>query len=202
MSRGTATGLPVTRPIVEELPSIYRDSVFVSEFTSGLDAVWAPAMSVLDCVHAYLDPVVAPDDFLIWLGGWVGARLDEDWTVDRRRRFVAEAADVFGRRGTLGGLRRELELYTDGVAHVDDPGRVWTSRVPTDDDGRADRRTPDRTVRVTVDVADAASVNWPAMQALVRDAVPAHLPVEIELREHGGPRPADDGSEEPRNESP
>jgi phage tail-like protein len=185
VSRGTATAVPVTRPIVEQLPSIYLDNGFLRGFTGGLDQVWAGPMSVLDCMHAYLDPSVTPDDFLMWLGSWVGARLDEDWTVDRRRRFVASAAEVFGSRGTIAGLRRELELYTDGEVHVDDPGRVWTSRTPTGADQRVERRTADRTVRVTVDVADGSSVNWPALQALARDAVPAHLPLEIELRETG-----------------
>jgi hypothetical protein len=42
-------------------------------------------------------------------------------------------------------------------------------------------------VRVTVDVTNATEVNWPALQVLVRDAVPAHLPVEIELRETSTP---------------
>jgi phage tail-like protein len=182
MSRGTVTGLPVAQPIIDQLPSIYQDGPFLRSFTGGLDVVLAPAIAVLDCIDAYVDPALAPADFVRWLGGWVGTTLDEDWTLERRRRFVARAAELYAKRGTLAGLRDEIELYTGGRVHVDDPGRVATSTLPRAD---ADRRTGDRTVRVTVDVADATAVNWPALQELVREAVPAHLPVEIELRETG-----------------
>lgn len=183
MSRGLAAELPITRPIVRELPAIYQDGVFITEFTGGLDQVVAPAMSVLDCLHAYIDPAVAPPDFVAWLGGWVGVALQEDWTLDRRRTFVARASELFARRGTAHGLSDEIELYSGGTAEIVDPGGVWTSGVPTDPEGRADRRRDDRTVEVTVDVTDASTINWPALQELIRDAVPAHLPVQIELRE-------------------
>lgn len=183
MSRGTATGLPVTRPIIEHLPSIYQDGMFLTGFTAGLDEVLAPAIAVLDCLHAYIDPALAPADFVEWLGSWVGTSLDEDWPLARRRQFLANAVAVYAARGTLHGLEDELELYTGGTATVTDPGRVWTSSLPTMDEGRQERHTADRTVRVTVDVPDGAAVNWPALQVMVRDAVPAHLPVEVELRE-------------------
>lgn len=183
MSRGTAANVPITRPIIRELPAIYQDGLFLQEFTGGLDEVLAPASSVLDCLHAYVDPAVAPADFVAWLGGWVGVTLQEDWALDRRRAFVARAAELFSRRGTIHGLRDEIELYSGGSAVVDDPGGVWTSSAPTDPSERVGRRSADRTVRVTVDVDDASTVNWPALQELIRDAIPAHLPVEIELRE-------------------
>lgn len=183
--RRTATGLPVAQPIVRTLPAIYQDGGFLDQFTGGLDAVWAPVVATLDCLDAYVSPAVAPPDFVAWLGGWVGLRLDEDWSLDRRRRLVAGAATLFARRGTADGLRDEIELYTGGTAIVDDPGRVWAAAVPSGDDERHARRTKDRTVRVTVDVPDANTVNWPGLQELVRAAVPAHLPVEIELRETG-----------------
>jgi phage tail-like protein len=188
-SRGTVTGLPVSRPIVHHLPSIYHDGMFIREFTAGLDDVLAPAISVLDCLHAYVDPALAPADFVEWLGGWVGTTLDEDWTLERRRLFLANAVAVYAARGTGQGLEDELELYTGGTSTVDDPGRIWTSSLPTDQTTRQERQTADRTVRVTVDVTDGGAVNWPALQAMVRSAVPAHLPVEIELRETAAAAP-------------
>lgn len=183
--RRTALGLPVAQPIIRTLPALYQDGGFLDHFTSGLDAVMAPVVATLDCLDAYVSPAVAPPDFVGWLGDWVGLRLEEDWSLDRRRRLVAQAAELFARRGTTHGLRDEIELYTGGTATVDDPGRVWTSSVPSGEADRAMRRNTDRTVRVTVDVPDASTVNWPALQELVRSAVPAHLPVEIELRETG-----------------
>lgn len=182
-NRGTVIGLPVRRPIVEHLPSIYQDGMFLRAFTSGLDDVLAPVVAVLDCLHAYIDPHLAPADFVEWLGGWVGTSLDEDWTLERQRQFLANAVSVYASRGTPHGLEDELELYTGGTSTVDDPGGVWTSSLPTDQETRRARHRDDRTVRVTVDVTDGSAVNWPALQVMVRAAVPAHLPVEIELRE-------------------
>jgi phage tail-like protein len=201
MSRGTVTGLPISRPIVYQLPSIYQDGMFLSAFTSGLDEVLAPVISVLDCLDAYIDPTLAPADFVEWLGGWVGTRLDEDWTLERRRQFLAHAVAVYAARGTGHGLEDELELYTGGTSTVADPGRVWTSSLPTDQTTRQERQTEDRTVRVTVDVTDGASVNWPALQAMVRAAVPAHLPVEIELRETANASPKRRGRTKQENGS-
>ena len=188
-SRGTVTGLPVGRPIVYHLPSIYQDGMFIREFTAGLDEVLAPTISVLDCLQAYIDPELAPADFVEWLGGWVGTTLDEDWTLERRRQFLANAVAVYAARGTSHGLEDELELYTGGTSTVTDPGRVWTSSLPTDHATRQERQIDDRTVRVTVDVTDGGAVNWPALQAMVRASVPAHLPVEIELRETAAAAP-------------
>jgi phage tail-like protein len=184
MSRGTSTAVPVTQPILETLPSIYRDGHFLRGFAGGLDAVWSSVFATLDCLHAYVDPAVSPDDFLPWLGEWVGAELDEDWTTERRRMFIARAADIYAARGTATSLAEEIGLYTGGHVRVDDPGSVTTARLPG---GRGDARAvgADRTVRVVVDVDGAAGVNWPALQVIVRAAVPAHLPVELELREAG-----------------
>jgi phage tail-like protein len=201
MSRGTVVGLPVNRPIVENLPSIYQDGMFIREFTGGLDEVLAPAISVLDCLHSYIDPALAPADFVEWLGGWVGTTLDEDWPLPRRRQFIAHAVSVYAARGTRHGLEDELELYTGGTATVTDPGQIWTSSIPTGGESRAERHTEDRTVRVTVDVPDGSAVNWPALQAMVRAAVPAHLPVEIELREATSAAPKRRGKPKQESES-
>lgn len=201
MSRGTATGLPVARPIVQELPAIYQDHAFLDGFTAGLDTVLAPAVSVIDCLHAYIDPANTPDDFLGWLGEWVGLRLEEDWSTPRRRRLVAEAAEMFAVRGTVAALGREIELYTDGVAHIDDPGSTNTSAVPGASYHSVEHDS-DRTVRVVVDVERGDDVNWNGLQALIRNAIPAHLPVDIELRETGEPADAAEADAAPSDDQP
>lgn len=190
MSRGTSTEVPVTRRILDTLPSIYHDGHFLTGFAGGLDDVWSSVYATLDCLHAYVDPDVTPDDFLVWLGGWVGTELDEDWDAERRRAFVGRAVGIHAGRGTVAALVEEIGLYTGGDVDVSDPGSVTTSRLPggrpeRPDDGDGST-TRDRTVRVVVDVVAADAVNWPALQAVVRAAVPAHLPVGIELRETGG----------------
>ena len=50
-------------------------------------------MSTLDCLEYYIDPALAPSDFLDWLGSWVGILLDESWPVERRRDAILAGAD-------------------------------------------------------------------------------------------------------------
>ena len=180
--RGTVTGLPVAMPVVEQLPGIYREDLFLQQFTSGLDDVLAPAVGVLDCIDAYVAPSVAPPDFLEWLAAWVGVPREHDWGLPERRRQVADAVAASSVRGTVGGLAAEVELYAGGRVTIQEPGGTWCSPVPTH--GTADRRgsTDPALVRVVVEVPPGVDVSEVGLHALVRAATPAHLPVEIEVR--------------------
>ena len=75
---------------------------------------WRPSGPTLDNFGAYLDPALTPDDFLDWLGGWVGVALDETWPIERRRAFVAQAADLYRLRGTRAGLAAHVQIFTGG----------------------------------------------------------------------------------------
>ena len=58
------TTVPVRHPIGDRLPAIYLDDGFTLRFTSALDEVLAPVIAVLDGFADYLDPSLAPADFL------------------------------------------------------------------------------------------------------------------------------------------
>ena len=47
-----------------------------------------------------------------WLATWVNLALDENWSMEQRRKLVHSAADLYSRRGTKGGLIEYLKLYT------------------------------------------------------------------------------------------
>ena len=61
------------------------------------------------------DPFSAPNgDFpswLSWLSSWLAFDLNQAWSEDETRRFLAEAFDLYGKRGTVEGLRRYLKIY-------------------------------------------------------------------------------------------
>ena len=110
------------------LPALYQEDPFAQRFTAAFDEVLAPAISTIDNIGAYLDPALTPDDFLEWLGGWVAALLDETWPIERRRAFVAQAADLHRRRGTLAGLADHVRVFTDGeVEVVENGGAAWSA---------------------------------------------------------------------------
>ena len=178
--------MPITQPLIQRLPSMYQDGMFIDEFTAGLDIVLAPIIATLDCLDAYVDPEVAPPTSS---GGWGTGSACASTRTGRSSAGGGSSPPppCCSRRGTAHGLSDEIELYTGGAAEVDDPGRCGPRRCRPARRSAASRGV-DRTVRVTVDVTNATDVNWPALQVLIRDAVPAHLPVEIELRETSTPK--------------
>jgi phage tail-like protein len=162
-------GLATPYPLHALLPSVLQEDPMAVLLTEGLDEVLAPVIATLDCVHAYLDPMLAPPDFLEWVAGWVGAELDENWPLARQRDFVRTAVELYRTRGTVDGLRQHVALVTGGPVDVVDAGGVVWSTTP--DAAFPDNEPP--SVTVLLDGAGADGVA--AVAALVTAAKPAHV---------------------------
>jgi phage tail-like protein len=175
--RGTLDGLPSPFPIGEHLPGLYRDDAFAQRFTAAFDEVLAVAVQVLDCFPAYLDPALAPSDILEWVGSWVGAAPDETWPIERRRAFVASAAELFRVRGTAAGLAAHVAIFTGGEVEIAEPGAVGWSR----EAGAAIPAGTSPDVFIRVIVKDPGSVPTARLEAVVAASKPAHLPHRIEI---------------------
>jgi phage tail-like protein len=175
--RGTPPGLASPHPIGEQLPGLYRDDAFTQRFTAAFDEVLAGVIQVLDCFPAYLDPALAPEDFLEWIGSWVGAAPDETWPLERRRAFVASATELFRVRGTAAGLAAHVAVFTGGEVEISEPGAAGGSR----DAGAAAPAgaSPDLLIRVRVQ--DPRGVPAARLEALVAASKPAHVPHRIEI---------------------
>ncbi|MFI9381351.1 phage tail protein I [Kutzneria sp. NPDC052558] len=175
--RGAVTGLPTAVPLSGMLPGIYQEDPFTVRFVSGFDDVLAPILSTLDCLPSYFDPALAPEDFLGWLAGWVGLELDESWPVSRQRAAIAHAAQMYRMRGTVSGLRDNLEVLTGGRVQVADSGGVAWSVTPGAELPGQDH--PRLAVRVSV--ADPSAVSVSAVDAVVSAAKPAHVVHRVEV---------------------
>jgi phage tail-like protein len=174
--RSSVVGLPTPHPLGELLPGFMQEDPFTVRLTEGFDAVLAPVMAVLDCLDAYVDPLLTPPDFLSWLADWVGATLDDHEDEVQRRWSVLTAARMHRTRGTLAGLRAHLELTTGGdVEVVEQGGTTWSLR-PTEDE---DLGPEALLIRVAVD--DPASVRVAVLEEVVDAVKPAHLPHTIEV---------------------
>jgi len=177
--RGSTLDQPVAKPIIEHLPSIYQSDAFTGQFLSGFDDVWAPIMSALDCIDAYVDPLLTPSDFLEWLAGWIGLTISEDWSVEQQRRLLLHAVELFRRRGTTEGLRQEVALYTGAEVTIEESGGTAVSQAPGQDlPGRAAQA-----IRIVVRT-EGESVNEAGLMSLVRAIVPTHLFVETVIEEN------------------
>jgi phage tail-like protein len=105
---------------LEYLPAVYQDpeEPFLGKFLIPFDEVLAGFEVLLSNFDRCLSPVLTDTDFLPWLAGWVALVLDEEWDERKRRRLIAEAVSLYRERGTVGGLKRYLEIYTGLVPEI------------------------------------------------------------------------------------
>ncbi|WP_329056194.1 phage tail protein [Amycolatopsis sp. NBC_01488] len=157
------------------LPAVLQEDPVLTGLTTGLDEVLAPAYVALDCLDAYLDPGLAPADFLARLAAWLGVTLDESWADDQRREVVRHAVELHGMRGTARGLRWQLELAIQGRAEVVDSGSARWSSTPTSP------APVEPSLVVRIRRGSMSDTELAAVRDLVAGAKPAHVPHRIEL---------------------
>ena len=108
------------------LPAIYQQDPGSREFLTRLLALFESLLAdpgqLMDTLPRLIDPWAAPDEsqapWLAWLAGWLALDLDDTWDEARRRLIVAEAFELYGRRGTTAGLRRLVSLAAGAPAYV------------------------------------------------------------------------------------
>jgi phage tail-like protein len=169
--RGLLPGLAAARPLAERLPGVLQDDPFTTRFTTAFDDAYAPVLTTLDSLACYVDPWLAPTDFLDWLATWVGVELDDAWSVDQRRRIIADAARVHRQRGTAAGIEASLEASLGADVEVTDTGGCTWSEKPGADPGGSS--PPGVSIRIRV--ADPDAVDQRRVTALLEDVVPAHV---------------------------
>jgi len=197
--RGTVDTLATPHPMGPSLPSLYQDDPFALSLVGALDLVLAPVVSTLDNFDSYLDPYLAPDDFVDWLAIWVGVGMDDSWTNERRREAVARAVELYRLRGTAAGLSQQIEIHTGGrVEIIENGGTAWSI-----DPGGELPGSPKPQVVVRVHVDDPKTVDQGRVEALVAAAKPAHVAHRVEIVKVGAKKgstkaaSADDGGEQP-----
>jgi phage tail-like protein len=165
------------------LPEVFRryDENIIA-FTDALDEVLAPVWLAIDCYDAYIDPRLAPDDFLEMLSGWVGFPLDRNWSDEQMRRLVASAVELYRWRGTKRGLVELVRAYTGVEPEVIDSGGTAFSDRP----GTAPQGSADASVRVVVDLPAGTASDLARLTRLIASSVPAHVNVTVEVRRASG----------------
>jgi len=174
-------GLATPHPIGEWLPALYQEDDFAQRFVSALDEVLAPVFAVLDCLDSYLDPRLAPADFVDMLAEWVALTLDDGWSVAQRRELVSQAVALHRGRGTATGLAVHIGVVTGGEVQISESGACTWSARPGGELPGSDRPN----LHVAIRVADPAAVDRHRLDALIGEVKPAHLPHTVEIL--GGP---------------
>lgn len=175
--RRAVQGLGTPYPIGTLMPAIYQEDPSAMAWTAGLDDVLAPVISTLDCLGAYIDPMLAPADFVHWLAEWFGTVLDENWPLARQRTAVARSVGLYRQSGTIAGLRALVEIVTDCQVEVIDSGGVAWSQAPNTTPPGSDEAL----VEVRVGAAAGARLDIKAIDDLVAAAKPAHVAHRVEV---------------------
>lgn len=169
-------------PLADQLPAVYAEDPLARLFATGLDVVFGPLLTVLDCLEAYFTPALAPQDFLDWLGRWVGAELAGDEAEHITREIVTSAVTLHRRRGTALGVRAAVRLVTGVTPEITESGgSSWSARPLGSYPGS---RRPE--LRVTVRVPTPDTINHTRLTAVVAAARPAHMPFTVVV---AGPDP-------------
>lgn len=183
--RGAVPGLTNPVALVDQLPAVYQEDDFVRRFVGAFDDALAPVLLTLDRLECYVDPRLAPADFLSWVGEWVGIELDEAWDLPQSREIVAGAASLHRRRGTAPGIDAAVRLALGlglsaggpgdagrgDVEVTDSGGATWSSRP-----GSALPGSPEPSLTVRVRVPDPAAVDIRRLDRVVSAVKPAHVP--------------------------
>lgn len=175
--RGLIEGLETPHPIGMELPGLFHDDDFSQRFTAALDEVLAPIYLTLDAIEAYVDPWLAPADFLTWLSEWMGIPIEEDLPEHQQRMLVASAATLYGWAGTARGIADLVEAYTGVRPEVTDSGGSSWSATPGGDIPGTDEFA----VNVRVRSDDPASIDTTRLERLLRGFVPAAVVTTVEV---------------------
>ena len=175
--RGLVRTLISPHPLIEALPALFQEDGFTQRFMSAFDSALAPIFTTLDNLPAYLDPWLTPPDFLEWLGSWFGMVLDDAWSVERRRAMLANAFELYRMRGTVKGLKAQVETLTGGTTEIIDTGGVATSTKA----GEALPGSPNFALMVRVTVDDPSTINATRLDALVAASKPAHVTHKVQV---------------------
>ena len=178
--RGAVPGLASPHSLALALPELYLEDDFARGLVAAFDEVLAPVHFSLDNLDAYVDPHLAPHDFLHWLAGWVGLELDSSAPLDRQRVLIAKAVELYRWRGTLQGLRQLIVRATgaavEDVELEESGGTSWSLEPDATPPGSAEAHLLVR-VRARWDV----EIDATRLDAIVDAAKPANMPHEVRV---------------------
>lgn len=184
--------LGVAAALRQAIPAVYQEDPLFMQLCAAFDDLVAPLVTAVDCFDAYLDPYLAPADFLPWLADLVGYQGSVRQGSDVERAQIASAVWDHTRRGTPQGVR-EAAARAAGVpveqVQLDDPGGTrWAAAA-----GAVSGDWPQVTARVLVAVPDAAQGSQKVRES-VRAAIEAvagvHCAIAVDVVEAGDtPRP-------------
>ncbi|MDE0975619.1 MAG: phage tail protein [Candidatus Nanopelagicales bacterium] len=180
-SRKFIEGLNTPFPMVNYTPSMLAEDPIVQLLLGALDEVLAPIISVLDCYDAYLDPQLAPLDFIDYMSSWLLVSQVEYWTEETRRASLASTVPRSKWRGTVISFEERINSLFGVSVLVTDSGKVIANSQFTDPDLWEESASP--AVLVAVPKSSDAFVSLEMIREALQAVLPAHVALEIRVSE-------------------
>ena len=175
--------------LVGSMPMVMQEDALLSRFVTIFEELASTVRYGVDRCDLVADAAVTAAPMVRYLGGWVGAvGATPELEVSRQREIVRVTGATLAWRGTARGVRQLLEAITGGPASVSDggsvrrdprPGKVSVGNVSV---GTASARASAGYAPVqpvVVRVATSGHLRADEVVAIVRDEVPAHLPIVV-----------------------
>jgi phage tail-like protein len=119
------------------LPSIYRADPTSSDLLDRLLSLTQTALGdlrrkIVDLPRLFdaaSSPYQGYPSWFAWLSGWLAWQLNQYWTEQQAREYLAEAFRLYALRGTVEGLRRYLKIYAGVNAYISEPAlhtTIWS----------------------------------------------------------------------------
>jgi len=137
--RGDGTATPSIRRVridfprstsATRLPGVFRDDPIAADFLERFVSLFDASIEDLDRIiarfPALLDPASTPAEALAWVATFFDIVLDPAWPIAMRRAILAEAPELYRRRGTLWALARAIELTTGVPPAIQELGGAGT----------------------------------------------------------------------------
>lgn len=113
-------GLQVDYPaqdLLKLLPrTLWREpaaQAFLSRYLAPAAALLSEWGALADGRQRLLNPQTSPSEALAWVGGLLGLSMEPCWSERAQRLMLQEVSQLFRTRGTLGSLKRMLEILTN-----------------------------------------------------------------------------------------
>ena len=163
--------------LLEQLPRPMAEDDFTHGFVSIFEDIAGSVRTRVSGFDAYLDPGLAPVEFMQWLGGWLALPSTSSLSEVRLRALVSASGPLFTWRGTKRALAGLLEAVTGGEVEIRDNGGVFQ-------EGRA----PANDGSVSIKLSTTGALGEDDIRALIALDVPANASVELHLPPHGSPK--------------
>ena len=115
----TVIRLHVAKPnLARHLPSIYQmtglgvESEFLRRYLWIFHHLFESLTRKIDRIDKTFRPLEVQEELLPWLASWLALTLDPDWPVERKRKLIRRAAELYAIRGTSRAVAQFLEIFT------------------------------------------------------------------------------------------